>query len=510
MAQSFGPFSYDGATGTLWRDGDLVTLGARATSVLGALLAASGGVVARDALIAAAWGDTTVEDGNLAVQIAGLRKALGPRGDGDEWIATVPRVGYRLLCDTPPNAEGRPALAVLPFLTMSDDPAQEHVADGIVEDLITAFSQFRNFGVIARQSSFVYKNRQFDIRDAARALGVRYLLEGSVRRAGDRVRVTAQLIDGRNGEHIWAEKLDGPLGDIFEFQDRVTESVVGLIEPEIRKAEIGRARRKHPESLDAHALYWRALPLLQASNSDGYGEAVDYLDRAVALEPDYTPILSMAAYAHDKRRDRGLTPPGVDDHSAAVSLCARALAADSSDPFAILVGAIIEGSKGDRAAALTIARRAYKLNPNHVLICNVTGWLNWSQGNYDEAIACSSRALKLSPIAPEGFWAMNNIANSHLSAGRAEDSLLWALRSLGANSDQVDARIYVIASYALLGQLDDARRALAGLVALKPETTVGDLLSSLVGPHDLHLREGLRRLEEGATVPPDLRTINRG
>ncbi len=366
----------------------------------------------------------------------------------------------------------------------------------MVEDLITAFSRFRNFAVVARHSVFVYKNRQFDIRDAARALGVRYLLEGSVRRSGDRMRVTAQLIDGSSGEHLWAQKLDGTVDDLFDFQDRVTSEVVGLIEPEIRKAEIGRAQRKHPESLDAYDLYWRALPLLQASHSRGYSEAVDLLDRAVMLEPEFGPILALAAYAHDKRLGWGLTPQGADDKAAAISLADRALAADSSDPFALLVGGMVEGTKGNRAGSVAMARKAFELNPNSALICNITGYLNWTIGNYDEAIACSLRSVRLSPGAREVFWSLNNIARAHLSAGRFEESLVWGLRSIEANAELEEPRVVVIASYAQLDQMEEAGKALAALVALNPQASIADLLAGAGGPHNGYLREGLERADK--------------
>jgi TolB-like protein len=492
---SFGPFRYDGATGTLWRDGERIALGTRASAILAALLAAEGGVVTRGDLIEAAWGDLAIEDGNLAVQIAGLRKSLGPREDGEEWIATVPRVGYRLPREVPPGSSGKPSLAVLPFLTMSDDPDQEHVADGIVEDLITAFSRFRNFGVIARQSSFIYKHRQFDIRDAARQLGVRYLLEGSVRRAGDRVRVTAQLIDGASGEHIWAEKLDGRMDDIFAFQDRVTESVVGLIEPRIRKAEIERARRKPPQNLDAYDLYWRALPLMQSPHGHLYSQAADLLDRAVLLEPNFAPILALAASAHQKRKSWGHSPPGVDDSAIGKALAMRAMDADPSDPSILIAnaGAIYRDGEGDLAAALALARQAYALNPNSPIICNTTGWYEWVSGNYDAALACALHGLDLSPGSPERYWGLAGIGRTHLSAGRIEEALVWALRALEVNPQFEPSWGIAIACYALLGQDDEVQRALADLAIAIPNATIDGMLLRARTDHERLLREGLTK-----------------
>ena len=500
---TFGPFIYDDATKTLARDGELLALGGRAAAILLALIAARGGVVRREALIEAAWNGAIVEDGNLAVQVAGLRKLLGARDDGHEWITTIPRIGYRLPRDTDASHSGKTSLAVLPFVNMGRDPEHEHVADGMVEDLITMFSRFRNFSVIARQSSFVYKNRQFDIRDAARALGVRYLIEGSIRLVGDRIRVTAQLIDGASGEHIWAEKLDGRLDDVFDFQDRVTSSVIGLIEPRIRKAEIERARRKHPQRLDAYDLYWRASPMMQSAHGRQFSEAVELLDRAVQLEPDFASILALAAYAHNKRHNCGLTPPGVEDRAIGHALALRAMEADPSDPFVLLVNAgdAYGDGEGDLNAALELARQAYWLNPNSFIICNTTGWFEWVSGNYDAALACALRGLELAPGAPERFWSLGGIARDHLSAGHIEEALVWALRTIEVNPEVQNARAITIACYALLGEEEEGQRSLAALIAINPQVTLATLISKSGRPSERYLREGLKTAEAAARRP---------
>ena len=253
------------------KDGVAVPLGRRGIALLAALLDARGQVVEKDALIAAAWPGMIVEDGNLTVQITALRKALGQRADGTDWIVTARHLGYRLVAGetvTSGEAAGvrRPAMAVLPFANLSGDAEQDFVADGVVEDLITALSRFRTFAVVSRNSSFVYKGRAVDARVTARELGVRYLLEGSVRRSGDRIRVTAQLIEGATGEHLWAEKFDGAARDMFDFQDTITETVIGLIEPHIGRAEIERSRQKRPETLDAWELCVQASPLVHSGD----------------------------------------------------------------------------------------------------------------------------------------------------------------------------------------------------------------------------------------------------
>lgn len=490
---SFGPYGYDPATATLRRDGAIVPLGTRATAVLAALLEAAGEVVAHEKLIARAWNGAIVEDSNLAVQIAGLRKTLGPRDDGTEWITTVPRVGYRLAADTHTAPDGRPAFAVLPFINMSPDPDLEYFADGMVEDLITAFSRFKSFSVVSRQSSFVYKNRQFDIREAAHVLRVRYLLEGSVRRSGDRIRVVAQLIDGTNGEHIWAEKLDGALDDVFDFQDRVTTGVVGLIEPHIRRTEVERAHRKRPENLSAYDLYLRALPLMQSSRVQGYTEALVYLDRALELDPNYGPVLSLAAMAHDKRKGFGGTaPPGVDDSAEARALAARAMVADSSDAIAVMVAGTSRlgfDPEGGRA----LVERAFEINPNYPMICNTCGWIAWSNGEFDRALQLHLRAVQLSPASPEAFWGLSALGRTHLSAGHFEEALVWAQRALDSNPKLDYARGTIIAAYSQMGMMDEAHAALAELRAESPDASVATMVGTPVRPQYSHMVEGLTR-----------------
>ena len=202
----------------------------------------------------------------------------------------------------PPDA---PSIAVLPFANLSNDPEQEYFADGMVEDMITALSRFRWLVVIARNSTFTYKGRAVDVRQVAKELGVRYVLEGSVRKAARRVRITGQLIDATTGAHLWAERFDGDLEDIFDLQDRITESVVGAIEPRMRKAEIERSRRKRPDSLDAYDLYLRALPHVYAMRPDDNTEALELLDRAISLDPGFAPALAYAAWCYEQRVVRG-------------------------------------------------------------------------------------------------------------------------------------------------------------------------------------------------------------
>jgi TolB-like protein len=250
----FGPFVLDTERSTLTREGRPAAISSRGFDLLKALVAAPGRVVTKRDLMQAAWADTAIEESNLSVQIAALRKQLGPAPDGGEWIATAPRAGYRFVgeiaaqpaTDQPLITPGdRPSIAVLPFTNVSGEKEQEYLADGITEDIITALTRFRWFFVIARNSSFVYKGKSLEVKQIAQELGVRYLLGGSVRKAGGRVRISAQLIDARSGNHIWAERYDLELTEVFAIQDEIAERVAGAIEPELLKSQGAEAVASH-------------------------------------------------------------------------------------------------------------------------------------------------------------------------------------------------------------------------------------------------------------------------
>ena len=267
---AFGPFLLNPDNGTLLRDGELVAVGQRGALLLGALLRTPGQVRTKAELMDAAWPGAAIEESDLSVQIAALRKVLGPSPDGGEWIATIPRVGYRLVAaphatmptQTPaaPSKSVIPSLAVLPFQNLSGDPEQDYFADGVVEDIITALSRFKSFAVVTRNSSFTFKGKTVDARHVGLELGVRYVLSGSVRRAGPQVRISVRLVDAESSAQLWAEKFDGMVADVFDMQDRVTENVVAIVEPRVKRAEIERSRQKRPESLDAYDLYLQAMP----------------------------------------------------------------------------------------------------------------------------------------------------------------------------------------------------------------------------------------------------------
>ncbi len=489
---TFGPFSFDRERRALTRDGEVVSLNGRGTALLAALVSAKGDVVARSALLDSGWPGLVVEEANLTVQIATLRKALGTRSDGRDWIETVQRSGYRLLRDEEIAPADMPSIAVLPFADFSANSGQLYFADGIVEDLITALSRFKTFAVVARQSSFVYKDRPVDIREVAEALGVRYVLEGSVRRVDRTVRVATQLIDARNGMHLWAEKYDGAVDDVLDFQDRITEQVIGSIEPRIRKAEIERSRRSRPESFDSYDLYLRALSLIQGFDERGHGEALELLERAMALDPGYAPVVALSSWAHGKRVGTGAEAP--DDSVKCVALAERAVTLGHDDAVVLAIAGrfIMDlGGHPDRGYELMV--RALELNPNSALVVSFAGHAYRMNGQYDDAIACSMRALELMPGAPEAFWNLLGIANCHLGTGRFEEAVTWCRRALEANSKVIWTYAMLAAAYAHLGRREDAGAALQSLLGLRPGMTVAGLFPGTPrqGTGDWKLVEGL-------------------
>lgn len=372
-----------------------------------------------------------------------------------------------------PVTPRRPSVAVLPFANMGGDAEQEYFADGVVEDIITALSRFRDFAVVARNSSFVYKGRAVDVRQVARELGVRYVLEGSVRRAKDRLRITAQLVDAATGAHLWAEKFDGKLDDVFEFQDQITSKVASLVEPTIRWAEIERSRRERPDSVEAYDLYLRALPMHLSQTRDANAEAIALLLRAIDLEPNNPTYLVYAGNAMLHRSTMGWPAIGNDDTALGIELVERALANARDDAVALsLSSMMLIHNLRDYDRGLVLTQRAVETNPNNLTVMIFAGITHLHLGNLDDAIAFSEHAIRLSPSLDGAHWPLTAIAHAQLVKGNYEESLNWAKRSVSANPSFVCTYWMLVAANAHLGRMDEAKRHLATLKRLSPGVTV--------------------------------------
>jgi TolB-like protein/Tfp pilus assembly protein PilF len=470
---AFGPFVLDRERKRLTRNGQPVPVGHRGYILLETLIDAGGEPVSKQVLMERAWPGTTIEEGNLTVQISTLRRQLGEGADAI--IVTVPRVGYRLVAQgerREVDRAGPPLIAVLPFANHGSTAEDGYFADGVVDDIITALSRFKTFAVVSRGSSFALRDKRADARAAASELGVRYALEGSIRRMGERLRVTAQLLDATSGAHLWAERYEGAVADIFSFQDRMTESVVGVIEPTIRKAEIERARRKPAANLDAYDLFLRALPLVAAPGPERHEEALALLHRAAALDPGFALPPAYAAWVYEKRISLRQPPLGNSDHETCVELARIALKLGGDDPLVRAICGFVLYRVASDLSALEGLRQAVTENPNNVVILNLAGAGNRRNGAVDESYRCYARAYELSPGAPEAYQCLCGMGATEMIRGNYEAAIDWCHKSLATFNDWVFTYATLATSYVNLDRMDEAAAMVRRITQLRPDLTV--------------------------------------
>lgn len=451
---AFGPFVLDPGLGTLLRDGAPVAVSHRGLKLLAALVARPGDILSKAELLDAAWPGMAVEEGNLTVQIAQLRKLLGGPADGGDWIATIPRVGYRFtrtverLGDArrkPLPLPGKPSIAVLPFVNVSNDLQQETFADGLTEDLITDLSRTAELFVIARNSAFAYKGKPRDARAIAEELGVRYLLEGSVRHAAGRVRINAQLLDAATGDHLWAERFDRKLDDIFAVQDEVTARIV--------EALLGRLRapppRQRPKSLEAYDLCVRARRSMD-DTPQAAQEAHLLLTRAISLDLDYAEAYRWLALNHWMGWVHSGGPTQAS-RSLALQLARKAVALDSNDAGCRWSLAYLLAYERSFAEADAEFARALALDPNEADAWAALSDITVLAGRVEEGLEHIRKAFRLNPFPAS--WYYLPLGQALYAAGEHE-AAVEALRRDETN--RTSSRRFLAASLAQLGQLDEA------------------------------------------------------
>lgn len=470
---SFGSFVLDPRTGILTRDGEPLSIGQRGVALLTALIEARGEAVSKDTLFERGWPGLTVEEANLSVQIAALRKVLGRTENGAEWIATVPRFGYRFLRtlargDDYLSEPKRPVIAVLPFRDPSGAGDSAYFAEGVVEGIVAALSRFRGLSVTPSLTSAAALARNSSPGDIAATLGVRYLLQGSVLRSGERVRVSAHLLDAPAASQLWAERFEGVVADLFDLEDRVTEAIVGLVEPAISRAEIERARRKRPESLDAYDLYLRALPLFRTIEPTARAEAIRLLEQCVRLDPDFAAGLAQAAWAYE-RQDTFGTGMSDTERRRSLELAERAAELGHDDPQVVAISAlilIIIG--GQRERGLAMLAEARLANPNNPTVLSLFAFCNVLVGDLELGRQTFLKAYEISPAALVNYEILLGISCSHIFSKEFEAGVEWALRSIAANGEWLASWYTLAAAYGHLGQVEKAKRAVERVLALAP------------------------------------------
>jgi adenylate cyclase len=372
----------------------------------------------------------------------------------------------------------KPSVAVLPFQNMSGDPEQEYFADGMVEDIITGLSRIKWLFVIARNSTFAYKGRTVDLKQVGRELGVRYVLEGSVRKAGERVRVTGQLIDTATGAHVWAERYDRKFDDIFALQDEITISVVGAIEPSLRLAEVERAKRKRPDSLDAYDLVLRAIPGVYSRMPEQSKKALEFLERAIVLDPTYGLAHACAAECHHTLFLRG----GHDEknRAAAIRHAQVAMANGQDDALALsLAGFAIGMDAHDRAGAFAAFEAALAVSPSCAIAYILGSVILAFAGEAERAIDWGERGLRLSPLDPWRSSALLALAYAKFRCGQYEEAAAEARKSVQSSPDFSIPYVALAASLARLERFEEAKTAAARVLELQPVFRYSRFLASV-------------------------------
>lgn len=488
----FSGYMLDLRRGRLQKAGVDIDLRPKSLSLLVYLLENAGRVIGKDELVNAVWPNIAVSDDSLTQCMKDIRKALGPDADG--LIRTVMRRGYvvdedhvRRIEDrdkAPAEVEDRahadkPSIAVLPFENLSGDPAQDYFADGMVDEITTALSHMRWLFVIARNSSFAYKGHPDDVKRASRELGVRYLLTGSVRKAGDHIRLTGQLIDSPSGKTIWANRYDGTMADIFDLQDRITESVVGAIQPSILSAEIERSRRKRPESLAAYDYVLRAFPLVWSLDRIQNETACALLDRAIAIEPTYPLALSLLAWCHEQRAVYNWTETPVASRNEGLRLAQKAAALSSDDSMVLAVLGAAHSFAGDYDVADAHLQRARALDPNSAWVWMRSAWLDVYRERPSAAIEQFERFERLSPLDPMGYMAQIGIGAAHFVASRYDEAVALTQRGLSQQPDATWALRWLVTALVHAGRRDDARRECRKLLESYPGLTIAKVRDAL-------------------------------
>jgi adenylate cyclase len=473
-------------------------------------------VVSKDDLVSAIWNGRIVSDEALTTRLKAARSAIGDSGEEQRLIRTLPRKGVRFvgavhetnrLSGTATVSDSGvgsstaalalpdgPSIAVLPFENMSGDPEQEYFADGMVEEITTALSRFKWLFVIARNSSFTFKGKAVDIKEVGRGLRVRYVLAGSVRKASGKVRITGQLIDAVTGAHIWADRFERDLTDVFALQDEVTVAVVSAIQPKLLQTEIAMATRRRPENLIAYDFYLRALPQFYLGTRDGMAEALKLAHRALELDPRFGLVAALAGISHTRNVLWGYAADPQFDRKEAVRLCHLALSVDDSDADTLAWAAVISAYMvGDCESGVELADRAVELNPNSFQAWNGRGLVYKNAGLPEEALRSFERAMRVSPADPLLHLTFGGMGDALIELRRFDEAIVVGKKALRLSPSFSSAYRRLASAFAHLGRRAEAREAAARLLEFDPAFTISAYIARGGQANSKLTIEGLRK-----------------
>ena len=500
MRYLFEDYAFDTDRRELHRGADVVPTAPQVFDLLDYLIRNRERVVSKDDLVSAVWNGRIVSDMALTTRLNAARSAIGDSGDEQRLIKTLPRKGFRFVgvvregdrsSDTAVVSDShvesskpalalpdRPSIAVLPFENMSGDPEQEYFADGMVEEITTALSRFKWLFVIARNSSFTFKGRAVDIKEVGRRLGVRYVLEGSVRKGAGKVRITGQLIDAVTGAHIWADRFERDLTDIFALQDEVTVAVVSAIEPKLLQKEISMATRRRPENLTAYDFFLRALPPYYLATREGIAEAIRLSHCALELDPGFGFVAAMASLCHTLNVTLGYAVDPQFDRKEAVRLFHLALSIDDGDPETLANAAVASAFMvGDSESEIEMADRAVALNPNSSNAWLGRGWVHRIAGLPEEAVTSFERAIRMSPLDPLLHRSLIGMAMAFIELRRFDDAIDAAKKALRQNPTHSAGYRGLACAFAHLGRGAEAREAAARVLERDPAFTISGYIA---------------------------------
>ncbi len=508
----FEEYAFDTDRRELHRGADVVSVAPQVFDLLDYLIRNRERVVSKDDLIHAIWSGRAVSDAALTTRLNVARTAIGDSGERQRLIKTVPRKGFRFVGEvreardaaglnpgdaapeSAPALPDKPSIAVLPFENMSGDPEQEYFADGMVEEIITALSRFKWLFVIARNSSFTFKHKAVDVKEVGRRLGVRYVLEGSVRKAAGKVRITGQLIDATTGANIWADRFERDLIDIFALQDEVAVAVVSAIQPKLLQTEIAMATQRRPENLTAYDFFLRAMQQSYLTTREGVAEAIRLFHRALELDPRFGRAAAPAGLCHMQNVVWGYSTDPQFDRKEAVRLSCLALSIDDGDPDTLTwASAISAFMVGDCEGAIELADRAVALNPNAFNAWSGRGWVYRTAGRPEEAVRSFERANRMSPVDPRLHITLAGMGYAFIELRRFDDALIAGKKGQRQNPSYSGAYRCLASAFAHLGREPEAREAAAHLLEVDPAFTISSWIARGGQSNAKLLTEGLRK-----------------